>query len=58
MPGSGIRLRIEKPMAVPFADAPSIEVFRSAAELQMAQASSNDGKATESHGLRIVKPYC
>ncbi|OCL02078.1 hypothetical protein AOQ84DRAFT_305424 [Glonium stellatum] len=27
-PGANIRLRVTKPMAVPFADAPSIEIFR------------------------------
>jgi hypothetical protein len=26
--GARIRLRVEKPMAVPFADAPAIEIYR------------------------------
>lgn len=30
--GANIRLRVEKPMAVPFADAPAIEIFRPASK--------------------------
>lgn len=54
MPGSSIRLRIEKPMAVPYASAPVIEVFRSAAELQSVRDADHVQQATP---LRIIRPY-
>ncbi|EKG12834.1 hypothetical protein MPH_10077 [Macrophomina phaseolina MS6] len=32
-PGSNLRIRIEKPTAVPFADAPAIEIYRTQAQV-------------------------
>lgn len=52
---STVRLRIEKPMAVPSADAPCIEIVRTPMELSRAAARVMANQNEQA--LRIVRPY-
>ncbi|GAB7341303.1 hypothetical protein MBLNU457_7573t1 [Dothideomycetes sp. NU457] len=50
MPESNLRLRVEKPMAIPFAEAPVIEVFRTAGQMEyQADQSRLKACASSSH---------
>jgi len=50
-----VRLRIEKPLAVVYADAPAIEICRMAEELEWRQ--SDDAGMARDPTLNIVRPY-
>jgi len=52
LPGAQVRLWLEKPRAIAFADAPAVEVFRVVHGTRTPAASSS-----ESAPLRIIKPY-
>ncbi|KAF2224715.1 hypothetical protein BDZ85DRAFT_193953 [Elsinoe ampelina] len=54
-PQSTVRVRIKKPMAVPSASAPAIEVVRSPIELSQATLSKSIKEGGP--GLKLVKPY-
>jgi len=49
-----LRLRVEKPMAISFAEAPVIEVFRTAEQMK-SQCKELDQSSEPK--LHIVKPY-
>ena len=54
VPESSLRLRVEKPMAISFAEAPVIEVFRTAEQMK-SQCKELDQSSEPK--LHIVKPY-
>ncbi|GIZ42905.1 hypothetical protein CKM354_000615300 [Cercospora kikuchii] len=58
-PGSRFRLRIEKPRAIAFADAPVIEIQRTVPAKHAVQSSipSHDALSVTLAGLSVVKPY-
>ena len=53
-PGARVRLRLEKPRAIAFADAPAVEVTRRM--VGVARISSGVS-SSESAQLNIIKPY-
>ncbi|PPJ53968.1 hypothetical protein CBER1_05827 [Cercospora berteroae] len=58
-PGKKFRVRIEKPRAIAFADAPVIEIVRTVPAELAAQSSisSHDALSVTLAGLSVVKPY-
>ncbi|KAL2358501.1 Dihydroneopterin aldolase-domain-containing protein [Cryomyces antarcticus] len=57
-PGSNVRIRLEKPLAVPFADAPAIEIFRSSdPDDPFGRKMIVEANAGKGMQLRLVKPY-
>ena len=54
VPESSLRLRVEKPMAISFAEAPVIEVFRTAEQMKDQCKQLGGGSEPKLH---IVKPY-
>jgi len=56
MPEASLRVRIEKPLAVPYADAPAIEVFRTSEQLSKHCESPQQQDRLNSR-IRIVRPY-
>ena len=57
MPGSDVRLRIDKPLAVPFADNPSIDIFRTADELERQTRAEKQDTTRQETRLQVVRPY-
>ena len=62
--GSTITLRIEKPRAIAFADAPAVEVVRKLTSTQercaagdLASGTGDSTGSSETTGLTVIKPY-
>jgi len=57
MPEADLRVRIEKPLAIPYADAPAIEVFRRSRQLSKDSDALQQDRVKPTGSIRIVRPY-